>query len=444
MRYVIALLLAILVPLPSFAMGERPGPMKVVDAALGDYVRAGGVPGLTAALLAGGEPAFLSHGVIPGEEKRALNEDTLFLIASVSKVFTSVVLADLTREGLLSPDDPLQKFLPEGVTVPTRNGKVITLRHLATHTSGLPTFERGSVDRTKGTESGWKWVYERLAGLQLLSDPGEKYLYSNLGVSLLGHALELRSGVPYESLVAERLLRPLKMDRTVTKVAGDGEKPVFYFEAGIFTPAGGYHSSARDLARFVAGALGMAPPRLMESFKLTFQRCGEDAGGGPRHLGWHENAATGRLSHGGLQHAWIGIDTARRIGAVILCTGQTPQIGALGGAVLAALAGEKAVFPVPRPVAKLPAAALERLAGDYRNTEGKGGTITVTLSPAKDSLLLSFDGKGPSVMWPENERVFFCKEWDCELQFPEFSAALAPSVRAVMPHWQGEYLRVDL
>ena len=64
--------------------------------------------------------------------------DTAFEIGSITKVFTSILLADMVERGELALDDPIAKFLPESVQVPGSEGRPITLRDLATHRSGLP------------------------------------------------------------------------------------------------------------------------------------------------------------------------------------------------------------------------------------------------------------------------------------------------------------------
>jgi len=67
-----------------------------------------------------------------------IDENTIFEIGSISKIFTCVILADMVVNGDIHLDDPVEKFLPESVKVPSKNGKKITLLNLATHTSGLP------------------------------------------------------------------------------------------------------------------------------------------------------------------------------------------------------------------------------------------------------------------------------------------------------------------
>ena len=92
---------------------------------------------------------------------------------------------------------PWHKYLPESVKMPTHGGKQITLRHLATHTSGLPGIP-DNLDPQRADNPYADYTVEKmyafLSGYQLTRDPGAKSEYSNLGMGLLGHAIELKAG----------------------------------------------------------------------------------------------------------------------------------------------------------------------------------------------------------------------------------------------------------
>ena len=77
-------------------------------------------------------------GNISKENNIPVNETTLFNIASITKTFTTLVLDDMVKQGIVHLDDPIEKYLPADVKVPQYNGTKITLENLATHTSGLP------------------------------------------------------------------------------------------------------------------------------------------------------------------------------------------------------------------------------------------------------------------------------------------------------------------
>jgi len=81
---------------------------------------------------------IIAYGALDRNDKRPLNGDTVFEIGSVTKVFTSLLLADMVQRGEVSLADPIAKYLPADVKVPERGGRPITLQDLSTHTSGLP------------------------------------------------------------------------------------------------------------------------------------------------------------------------------------------------------------------------------------------------------------------------------------------------------------------
>lgn len=421
-------------------MGARPAPRQAIEAELKSFVAEGGAPGLAAALVTPEGVTYFSTGVVAGEPERKLDETTQFQVASISKLLTTAAMADMAREGKLALDDRADKYLPSEFPLPTLGGKAVTLRGLATHTSGLPSSDRDDKARKNAVKYGWNYALKHLSKVKLGSVPGEKFNYSNSGMALLGHVLELRDGRPYERLVADRVLKPLGMESTwVTRPKG-AQKPVIDFEIGIFAPAGGYSSNAIDLARFAEGALGRAPLPLMTSLEMTFSGQGKDSGGRPLHLGWHEDGAPTRLSHTGLSHAYLGIDLEKKVGVVILCTDQTMLINSLGTAALVTLGGGRVEFPRPRRIMKMPVATLEKYTGVYALENG-GGRITVTSDSGRGLLLLSFDGKAKFPMWGEKEDFYYCREWHCDMKFPKLVNGQAPGVQLIMDSWTGEYTR---
>jgi len=82
------------------------------------------------------------YGNISKANTTKVNGDTIFDIGSLTKAFTAILLADMVKRGIVNLDDPIEKYLPSNVTVPSYNGHKITLEDLATHTSGLPELPR--------------------------------------------------------------------------------------------------------------------------------------------------------------------------------------------------------------------------------------------------------------------------------------------------------------
>src|SRR5262249_36788679 len=127
----------------------------------------------------------VSHGRLAAGDPRPLNGDTVFEIGSVTKVFTSLLLADMAQRGEVALNDPVAKYLPaEGVKMPERGGRQITLVDLATHTSGLPRLPSNLKPANSANpyaDYTVKQLYEFLSGYTLERDIGAQFEYSNLG-----------------------------------------------------------------------------------------------------------------------------------------------------------------------------------------------------------------------------------------------------------------------
>ena len=225
-----------------------------------------------------------------------VDEHTLFEIGSVTKVFTSLLLADMTVKGEVALDDPVQKYLPPDVKVPERDGQAVRLLDLSTHASGLP---RDIVSGMKAP--GVPQLYEFVSASSLASKPGTKSSYSNTGVSLLGYALANRAGQSYEPLIVSRILAPLGMgdthflDDALRRRLPQGyigwiPQPVFTHIAA-YRPSGGLLSSADDLLKLLGAVLGLAPTPMDSA--LAFMRKPDQALPDLR-LGW----LTVRRRHG--------------------------------------------------------------------------------------------------------------------------------------------------
>jgi len=223
--------------------------------------------------------------------------DSLFEIGSVTKVFTSLLLADMAERAEVGLDDPIAKYLPEGVHAPGP----ITLRQLAMHTSSLPrvptnlspkTLANPYVDYTPAK------LYDFLNTYKLTRPPGEKWEYSNLGAGLLGHILARRAGIEYGSLVRLRIANELDMTSTYTilpawlkdrAVKGHNAlgQPVANWDWDALAGAGALWSGADDLLNFLAANLGQKKSGLAPAM-AAMQKGRVPVGNGiGQSLGWH-------------------------------------------------------------------------------------------------------------------------------------------------------------
>lgn len=281
----------------------------------------------------------VAYGNLAKGDRRRVDGDTIFEIGSISKVFTSLVLADMVNRKEVKLDDPAAKYLPENVRMPERSGKSITLLDLATHTSGLPRLPGNlKLQDPHNPYAGYSVddLYEFLSGCTLPHDPGSEFEYSNLGAGLLGHLLACRAGTDYESLIQSRIALPLVMpDTGITLSASMKQRmatghnamlaPVAYWDLPTLAGAGALRSSANDMLTLLEAFLGYKESPLAPAMKamievrrpmgttkaeigLAWIIAGESA--------WH-NGGTGGF------RSFIGYDPKAGTGVVVLSNAST-------------------------------------------------------------------------------------------------------------------------
>ena len=153
----------------------------------------------------------------------APNGETVFEIGGLTQVFTASLFARMVEKNAVRMDQTLQSLLPDTVSVPMSGGRPIELQHLATWSSGLPRlaghpaspifgvlppFSRASPPRSA------KWLYDLLSSREIAYTPGTHVDDSDLGMALLGHALERASKTDYETLLQREICGPLGLKDT--------------------------------------------------------------------------------------------------------------------------------------------------------------------------------------------------------------------------------------
>ncbi|MGB6268753.1 MAG: serine hydrolase, partial [Olleya sp.] len=250
--------------------------------------------------------------------------------------FTTTLLALKVNNGEMSLDDPISKYLPKSVKVPTRNDKEITLLHLATHTSGLPrmpdNWSPANPDNPFADYT-FKNLYDFISNYTLTRDIGAEYEYSNLGMGLLGHILELQSGKTYEQLVIDNIANPLKMNDTRLVLTQSMQKRLAKGHAGLsetsnwdiitLAGAGGIRSTVSDLTKFIQANINSdtIDTPLHKAMSLAHQSAFKDENQKTEMaLAWHiengrflmHNGATGGYS------AMSALDKEAKKGVVVL------------------------------------------------------------------------------------------------------------------------------
>ena len=201
------------------------------------------------------------------ESKKPISESTIFEIGSLSKLFTSLLLAVASTKQEVSLDDPVQTALGEQVTLPTDGKSQITYRSLANHRSSLPRLPDDLI-ATADMENPYahydqKMLYACLNRMESVKPIGSRVSYSNFGVGLLGHVLGKLAGSDYRTALKERVLLPLGMLNTSTEASVEQtaqlatahkkkNKPTKHWDFTEATvAAGGVRSSHSDMVKFL-------------------------------------------------------------------------------------------------------------------------------------------------------------------------------------------------
>ncbi len=159
-----------------------------------------------------GKPVYhKAFGYLNFETKADMDTTRVFELASVSKQFTAMVIMILKEEGKLNYDDLVEKYL---TGLPYKN---ITIRHLLTHTSGLPEYQQimdEHWDKTKVAGNPEILEYLKKYHPKKQFEPGDKYEYNNTGYVLLGSIAEKASGKDFVEFCRERIFKPVGMSKT--------------------------------------------------------------------------------------------------------------------------------------------------------------------------------------------------------------------------------------
>ncbi len=378
---------------------------------------------------------IVSCGKIGHGMDQEVNGDTLFEVGSITKTFTTLLLQDMIQRGKMKLEDPVAKYLPKSVRMPARNGKEITLLQLATHTSGLPTSSINWIPkRADNPRADYtiQRMYDILSNYQLTRDPGAQYEYSTLGMALLGHAIALKAGTDYETLMVNRICRPLKMASTRLTLtpklkarcaagynsSGYAVPSTFW---GALAPGAGVRSTANDLLKYLSANLGLRSSPLTTLMEKThtpqfYARADTDTGLDTQiGLGWmltRDLQGTQTIEHAGLTDgfiAFVGFDLTRRRGVVILSNCQDFDLPPIGNLLL-----ESEWQSDRRPMqTKLSSQIYDSYAGRYQQKNLTGDSSRPMIGIRRDGDRLFIKTMGP-------------KTWPADVLLPRVAMELSP------------------
>lgn len=271
------------------AEGEQDPSMALIQKTVATTMEKYHIPGMAVEAYIDGKPYEYYAGFAKPEKKEEVSRKTIFELGSISKVMTSLLFAqevDWAKMGLTDPVTKYLKELPDG-------WKEITLQDLATHTSGLPFNLPSNVnDREAFNNYVQSWTPK--------TGPEDVWMYSNVGIGVLGYALETSTEKSLDKLYYRHVMLPLNMVVGVTippaleKYYADGfdqfGNPASHYTGGAFPAAGGFKASAADMQRFLAAAIGLSgtPPRVLYPIRMT-QAIYAKMGNKFQGLGWQVN-----------------------------------------------------------------------------------------------------------------------------------------------------------
>ncbi|MCU7551387.1 beta-lactamase family protein [Chitinophagaceae bacterium LB-8] len=264
--------------------------------------------------------------------------NTIYEIGSITKVFTSLLLADMSLKQQLNLNDPISKFLPKTVKTPIRNGKEISLLSLSTHRSGMPRFPY-NVD-PKNLDNPYadytvSQLYEYTSNFKPDFDIDSKWRYSNIGYGLLGNILATVAQKNFETLVKQEICKPLNMNSTVISLTaklksnialGHTEfgEPTVFTDLPALEGAGALRSNVNDLLTFAEANLGLVKTDLLPAMELThILQAKKDGNDTYTTMGWTLSNDDGKyhlFKDGGTAgyRTFLGIDKKNKIGVIVL------------------------------------------------------------------------------------------------------------------------------
>lgn len=310
---------------------------------------------LTIGLLKNGRTAILHEGARPvqdardpqcsggppipsAEPSRPPAQPPIYEIGSITKVFTGALLAKAVRDGRVRLDDPVTEHLPGLRRNPSLARHPVTLRHLATHTSGLPSLPASFLFKLLLSGKARNNPYRHFSKEDMLryaarfKFPARRaFKYSNLGAGLLGHILAEAYRMDYETALLAEIIRPLGLRDTAIRLSGeqtgrlvpgfdDRHRPASNWDFHALEGAGALRSTAEDLLAFLNVNIGETGHPLEDVLADTHRVLHEEGSTSVGH-GWMLERETGVIWHNGGTGGYsgfVGFRKANKTGVAVL------------------------------------------------------------------------------------------------------------------------------
>lgn len=225
---------------------------------------------------------IICHGNPFDKSEQKADKNTIYEIGSITKIFTTTIFANMIVKGELKLTDPVSMYLPDSVKFTEKDGKTITLKHLATHTSGLPRFPENFIP--KDPQNPYKDytisdIYQFLKDFTVKENQGIGE-YSNIGMALLANIICDVSKTNFETLLIESICKPLDMQNTVIDITKEQQeqfatpyivpdKITEHWDFQAIEGAGAIKSNLVDMLIFLSAQLTPDNSSLGKAIKLA-------------------------------------------------------------------------------------------------------------------------------------------------------------------------------
>ncbi|MTH17383.1 serine hydrolase domain-containing protein [Flavobacterium sp. LC2016-01] len=257
--------LAVLFLISSFSFGQDIS--KRIDSIIKDNYQKNPNVGISVGFIKDNEEYFTAYGNLNAESQIQINKNSLFEIASITKILTSNLIAQAVMENKIKADDYIDNYLPKEYLLQKNLKNKIRISDLASHQSGLPDIDFGKLIELNPQQPVSNVTEKTLADIinncSELKDYG-KYRYSTIGYTLLGQILEKVYNKNYDQIIREKIIAPLKMKNTLTKDFNvknitTGHNPdggiQEFFKWNVTAPAGLIKSDAADMVTYLKAVL---------------------------------------------------------------------------------------------------------------------------------------------------------------------------------------------
>lgn len=395
------------------------------------YIDAEVVNAVSIGVVRGDQTWTADFGKLSATSDSSPNEKTIYEIGSVSKVFTGILLAHAVESEKLKLDQSIGSLMTELKTANQEVGDSILLRHLSTHTSGLPRLPDNLVpaDPTNPyADYDREKLIEFMKRVKPARGPDVSGEYSNLAAGLLGDLLAANADVDYGTLLDRTICQPLGMQNTTVRLNADQQRrlapphnvaraPDHAWDFQAIAGAGAIRSSTEDMIRFIRANLKPKDDLLGKSLDFAWkQHAPAKEYPFAMGLGWHiarDGKTRWHNGQTGGYHSMLMVNRELDAGVIVLCNTASGKVDAIGESIIQLLAGMDVVPPTFESDVKVDPKQVKRLEGEYQLFP----TFTIKVRADGEKLFVKATAQPEFQVFPTSPTQWFYKIVDAKLTF---------------------------